>query len=77
MEYVGGPDDGAVRPFPADWRGYPPPSVTMCRLAVDAGDARAAGVVVVAHDTYRRRLSPRDDGPLWQYIHDRTELHHG
>lgn len=50
-EFVGGPLDGKLRAFPED---EPPLTVTLIRVQND-------------DLTYVRRVSERDEGPLWQY----------
>lgn len=70
-EFFGGPQDGQIREMQPeitgagreDWQ--PPIAVHFDRFC----GYRPDGSVIVIRELYLRRLNPRDDGTLWEYLY--------
>lgn len=61
VELLGGIADGKVCAVQGDLAGMPPSAMELSVLnSTDPLDVRTV--------TYRREVSPKDDGPLWRYV---------
>lgn len=66
VEFVGGPADGSRRYVEVEHDGNPALIIGVDVMGVPSPEDE---VVPVTWARYLRRLSPRDEGVLWQYIY--------
>lgn len=65
VEFIGGPMDGHTRAVPLGLDGQPAPRITLETLGAPEPGSRTMPVVVI---NYLRRVSPRDEDGLWEYV---------
>ena len=74
-EFMGGPLDGQIRemqpvyrPDPLCWQDGEPP-ILVNVAAVKPYDFEGEKLYAVETMQYARRINPRDDGALWEYLY--------